>query len=267
MKLTSILTAAFTFIVLTSGAALAGPTAQIMIPSTDIKGLKEVSIGLTYIGRFSPKTDAGASSYDVGVTTGLLPFENLKLEIGVDYITSNLQQDNFADNHPVYFNAKMGTPEDAFGIKGLPAFAVGIYGLGTYDKPQLGESTRQNIAYGLVAKTIPVIGRLSAGGYYGAKRALYSAYNPINTNMNSGIMASWDRTITELSDKLWLGVDYMSGNNASGEMSLGASWAFSKQVTVLAGVVFFNPFYNPGGAGDLPGGKPAFTTQLTVNLP
>jgi hypothetical protein len=59
----------------------------------------------------------------------------------------------------------------------------------------------------------------------------------------------------------------MSGNNANGEISLGASWAFSKQVTVLVGAVFFNPFYNPSGTGDLPGGKPAFTTQLTVNLP
>jgi hypothetical protein len=33
------------------------------------------------------------------------------------------------------------------------------------------------------------------------------------------------------------------------------------------GAVFFNPFYKPSGIGDLPGGKPAFTTQLTINLP
>lgn len=261
------LTTTLTLLVLMTGPALAGPTAQIMIPSTDVKGLKEVAVGFTYIGRFSSKADAGPSSYDIGVTTGLLPFENLKLEVGVDYITSDLQNDNFADSHPFYFNTKLGTPEDAFGIKGLPAFAVGISGLGTYDKPELGASTRQNIVYGLVAKTIPVIGRLSAGGYHGAKRALYSAYNPINTNMNSGIMASWDRTITEVSDKLWVAVDYMGGNNAMGGVNVGASWAFSKQVTVLVGLMFFNPFYNPSGTGDLPGGKPAFTTQLTINLP
>jgi hypothetical protein len=267
MKIKTILANISATLILTTTTALAGPTAQIMIPSTDIKGLKEVAVGFTYIGRFSSKADAGASSYDIGVTTGLLPFENLKLEVGFDYITSDLQNDNFADKHPFYFNTKMGTPEDAFGIKGLPAFAVGIFGLGTYDKPELGESTRQNIAYGLIAKTIPVIGRLSAGGYYGSKQALATAYNPIDTNMNSGIMASWDRTIAELSDKLWLGVDYTSGNNATGALNVGASWAFSKQITVLIGAMFFNPFYNPSGAGDLPGGKPAFTTQLTLNLP
>jgi hypothetical protein len=262
-----LLAAICTLTVLTTTTALAGPTAQIMIPSTDVKALKEVAGGFTYIGRFSSKADAGASSYDIWVTTGLLPFENLKLEVGFDYITSDLQNDNFADKHPFYFNTKLGTPEDVFGIKGLPAFAVGIFGLGTYDKPERGESTRQNIVYGLVAKTIPVIGRLSAGGYFGAKRALATAYNPIDTNMNSGIMASWDRSMTEVSDKLWIGVDYMSGNNASGALNVGASWAFSKQVTLLVGALFFNPFYNPSGAGDLPGGKPAFTTQLTLNLP
>ena len=66
------------------GSAVAAPTAQVMIPSTDIKGFKELALGLTYIGRFSPKADAGASSTDIGITTGLMPFENLKMEFGVD---------------------------------------------------------------------------------------------------------------------------------------------------------------------------------------
>ena len=238
------------------GSALAAPTAQVMIPSTDLKGFKELAIGFTYIGRFSQKEAAGASSNDIGITAGLLPFENLKMEAGVDYVTSDLQDDNAADKHPIYFNIKAGTPEDAFGIKGLPAFAVGAYNLGTYDSPQTAMSTRQNIVYGLAARTLPVIGRLSAGGYSGSERAL-------GKGANSGVMASWDRTIAEVSDKLWFGVDYMSGNNTNGELSLGASWSFSKQVTLLIGAIFFNPFYDPAG----PGGKPAYTTQLTLNLP
>lgn len=247
-----------------SGAALATPSTQIWIPSPDVKGWKEVNFGIDYYGRFSPKDTAGANTYDVGVTVGVSPLENLKLEVGVDYMSSNLQNDNAYDNHPFYFNAKLGTPEDAFGIKGLPAFAVGVYNLGTFDKPEVGVSTRQNIAYGLVAKTLPVVGRLSVGGYYGAQRALATAYNPKNNS--SGILASWDRTISEVSDKLWLGVDYMSGNNANGALSVGGSWAFSKNVSLLVGTVFFNPFYKPSGAGDLPGGKPAFTTQLDINF-
>lgn len=254
-----------------ASAALATPTGQIWIPSPDAKGFKEVTVNLTYNGRFSQKADAGASYFDAGVVAGVLPFENLKLEVGADYLTSNLQQDVQADNHPIYFNAKLATPEDAFGIKGLPAFAVGVYNLGTYDKPEVhGMSTRQNIAYGLVGKTFPVIGRLSAGGYYGAQRALTIGTN--TQNSNSGMMASWDRTMTEISDKLWLAVDYMSGNNANGALSVGGSWAFSKNVSLLLGVITYNPFYKTS-AGDLqtsgqtvPGGKPAYTTQLFVSF-
>jgi hypothetical protein len=202
------------------------------------------------------------------VSAGVLPSENIKLELGVDMLMTGLQNDNAADNHPFYFNAKLGTPEDAFGIKGLPAFAVGAYNLGTYDKPENGLSTRQNIAYGLVGKTLPVIGRLSVGGYYGSSRALATAGNPSGTKNNSGVLASWDRSMPEISDKLWLAVDYMSGNNANGEISVGGSWAFSKQVSLLVGVVFFNPFYNvsPNDNGAIPGGKPALTTQLDISF-
>lgn len=271
MKLTRILAAASAIVVLASGAALATPTAQIWIPSTDAKGFKETTLNVISTQRFSPKSDAGASTYDAGIVVGVLPFESLKMEIGFDYLTTNFQNDNAADNHPFYFNAKLATPED-LGFKGMPAFAVGAYNLGTYDKPEnaspgYGFSTRQNIVYGLAAKTLPVVGRLSAGGYYGAKRALANGTNTIDTNQNSGLMLSLDRPMTEISDKLWMAIDYMSGNNANGQLGFGASWAFSKQITVLAGVQIFNPGYKPTGGEMLPGGKPAFTTQLFINLP
>lgn len=257
-----ILAAALTLSV--ASAALATPTGQIWIPSPDAKGFKEVTVNLTYNGRFSQKAEAGPSYFDAGVVAGVLPFENLKLEVGADYLTSNLQNDNAGDNHPFYFNAKLATPEDAFGIKGLPAFAVGVYNLGTYDKPEVNGSTRQNIAYGLIGKTLPVIGRLSAGGYYGAQRALAVGTNLKNNN--SGLMASWDRSMTEISDKLWLAVDYMSGNNANGALSMGGSWTFSKNVSLLLGVITYNPFYKTSQGESIPGGKPAYTTQLFVNF-
>lgn len=247
-----------------ASTALATPTGQIWIPSTDAKGFKEVSVNLTYNGRFSQKNAAGPSYFDAGVVVGVLPFESLKLEIGADYLTSNLQSDNIGDNHPFYFNAKLATAEDLFGVKGIPALAVGVYNLGTYDKPEVAYSTRQNIAYGLIAKTLPVVGRLSAGGYFGSQRALAVGTN--QKNNNSGIMASWDRSITEISDKLWLSVDYMSGNNANGALSAGGSWAFSKNVTLLLGVITYNPFYKTSQNETIPGGKPAFTSQLFVNF-
>jgi hypothetical protein len=268
MKRVKVLAAAVTIVAAACGSAMATPTSQTWIPSTDAKGFKEVTINVSSMQRFSPKTDAGASTYDAGVVFGVLPLESLKLEVGFDYLTSNGQANSAADNHPFYFNAKLATPED-LGFKGIPALAIGAYNLGTYDKPEVGVSTRQNIVYGLLAKTLPVVGRLSAGGYYGSARALATNGNPSNTNNNSGLLLSWDRTISEISDKLWMGVDYMGGNNGNGEISAGVSWAFSKQITVLAGLQVFNPFYNLSAAdnGTLPGGKPAFTTQLYINLP
>lgn len=256
--------AASAVVLLTGSAALATPTGQIWIPSPDAKGFKEVTVNLSYNGRFSQKTEAGPSYFDAGLVAGVLPFENLKLEVGADYLISNLQNDNYGDQHPIYFNAKLATPEDAFGIKGMPAFAVGMYNLGTYDKPELARSTRQNIAYGLVAKTFPVIGRLSVGGYYGSEHALTNGTN--QKNMNSGVMASWDRSMTEISDKFWFGVDYMSGNNANGALSVGGSWTFTKNISLLLGVIAYNPFYKPSQGEAVPGGKPAYTTQLYINF-
>jgi len=248
------------------GSAFAAPSSQIWIPSTDAKGFKEVALNVISVQRFSPKSDAGPSSYDAGIEVGVLPMESLKLEIGVDYMATNFQSDNPADSHPLYFNAKLAMPED-LGCKGMPAFAVGIYNLGTYDKPEVAVSTRQNLAYGLVAKTLPIVGRISVGGYYGSRRALANGSNSANTDMGAGMMASWDRTMSEISDKLWLGADYMGGNNANGEVGFGASWYFTKQVNVLVGIQVFNPGYKPSGNEGIPGGKPAFTTQLTINLP
>ncbi|HIJ95379.1 MAG TPA: hypothetical protein HPP94_06520 [Desulfuromonadales bacterium] len=258
MKLGKIMATAAALVTLASSAALATPSTQIWIPSTDVKGFKEVNIGIDNYIRFSDEPTAGANTFDVGITAGILPLENFKIEIGVDYMTDNLgTKDSIGGKHPIYFNAKAGIPEDAFGIKGLPAVAGGIYNIGTYDKTD--GNTMQNMAYGLIAKTLPVVGRISVGGYNGAEKNL-------GKNVNSGILASWDRSMPEISDKLWLAVDYMSGKNFNGAVSFGGSWAFSKQVSLIVGLNVYNPFQSSVGAS-LPGGKPTFTTQLDINLP
>jgi len=273
MKLGSILAAAGLIVAMACVSAMATPSTQIWIPSTDAKDFKAIHIDIDNYTRLSGKTANGLNPnlYDVGLSAGVLPLENLHLEVGIDVLKSGFNDQTFypADRAPLYFNAKLATPEDAFGIKGLPAFAVGGFNFGTYDKPEIATSTRQNIVYGLVGKTFPVIGRLSAGGYYGSKRALATSGNPSNTKNNSGVMASWDRTMSEISDKLWLGADYMSGNNANGEVSFGAQWNFTKQIALIAGVVVFNPFYQISAAdsGMNPGGRPAFTTQIDISLP
>lgn len=244
-----------------AGAALATPSGQIWIPSTDAKGFKEVNISIDNYIRTTHTANSGSNYFDAGVTVGVLPFEKFKLEVGVDYYTDNLiNGTSNTSAHPILFNFKGAIPEDAF-FKGMPALAAGMFGIGTFDRGMAG-NTMSNIAYGLVAKTLPVVGRLSVGGYHGAAKNLVS---DTGAKANTGVLASWDRSISEISDKLWMAVDYMSGNNGFGALSFGASWAFTPNVSVLVGANVYNPFYSPQGNA-LPGGKPTITTQLDINF-
>ncbi len=248
MKSLKLVAVAAALVALASSMALATPSTQIWIPSTDVKGFKEVNISIDNYARFSSKADAGVNTYDVGVTVGVLPYEKFKFEVGTDFMTDNVAGSSMAQ-HPISFNFKGGVPEDAF-FGGMPAVAAGMFGINTASDP-----LSANVAYGLIARTLPVIGRLSVGGYNGAERSL-------GAKKNTGLLASWDRTMTEISDKLWLAVDYQGGTNFLGAISVGGSWAFSKQVSLLIGANVYNP-----GQNTLTGGKPTFTTQLDINLP
>jgi hypothetical protein len=247
MKMVKMMATAAAIVAMACGSAMATPSTQIWIPSTDAKDFKNIHIDIDNYARFSSDPAvAGTNMYNIGLSAGVLPFENIKLEVGVDFLKQDIKA---ADDHPFYFNAKLATPEGAFGIKELPAFAVGGFNIGTV------AATRQNIVYGLVAKTLPVVGRLSLGGYTGDKDLL-------GDKKNSGVLASLDRNMPEISDKLWLAVDYMGGNNANGALGVGGSWAFSKQISLIVGAVFFNPLQDVK-----PGGKPTLTTQIDISLP
>jgi len=247
MRFMKIVAVASMLVAMACGSAMATFSGQIWIPSTDVKGFKEVNISIDNYARFSSNADAGVNTYDVGVTVGVLPLEKFKIEVGVDYITDNIAGSDMA-KHPANFNFKAGIPEDAF-FKGMPAVAAGVFGMNT-----ASDKLSANVAYGLIAKTFPVIGRISVGGYNGAERTL-------GAKTNNGVLASWDRTMSEISDKLWLAVDYMGGNNALSAVSVGGSWAFTPNVSLLIGANVYNP-----GQKDLPGGKPTFTTQLDINF-
>jgi len=242
MKSVKMLLTAAAIVAMASSSAMAFTTGQINIPSTDAKGLKEVTIGINDYAKFSSANPG--TTYGLGVTTGLLPFEKVKAEVGTDYVPGSV--------YPFKFNAKLATTEDAL-FAGMPAIAVGAFELSSIDA-----QNAPNIKYALVAKTLPVVGRLSIGGYTGDKDVLVNANGK---KANTGVLASWDRSMPEISDKLWLAVDYMSGNNSYGGIGIGGAWAFSKQVSVLAGVTFYNED-NPAV-----GGKPSLTTQVIINLP
>ena len=244
-KMIKIVTLAMTLTIAVSGAAMATPSTQIFIPSTDIQAFKTGHLGIDNYIRTSNK-GGFPNYYDLGLTAGVLPFEKIQMEIGVDYLEGGQGALGIdADKHPIYFNAKLGTPEDSL-FKYSPALAAGIWNLGT------ANSTKQNIIYGLAARTLPVVGRISAGGYHGSESVL-------GQGQNDGVLVSWDRTMSEISDKLWLAVDYMSGNNFNGSTNFGVSWAFSKNVSVIFGYDIYN---NPAL-----GGKNTFNTQLDINFP
>jgi hypothetical protein len=229
------------------------PSTQIWIPSTDFQKWKTLHLGIdNYIRTEKINGIRGAGMTDLGLTTGLLPFEKFQGEIGVDYLY--MGDDNY-DDYPIYLHAKLGMAEDAL-FKNSPAVAFGAFNFGL--KKDL---TNYNIVYGEIAKTIPILGRLTVGYYSGNEKLL------VDENMksaNSGFLFSWDRTMTEISDKLWLAVDYQGGRSYLGALNFGASWAFSKNVSVIFGYDIYNNnnvYYNTRNRN-----ANSFTAQVDINF-
>jgi hypothetical protein len=269
-RISKILMLATTLTMAATGVALATPSTQIWIPSTDVQAYKTFHLGIDNYFRASgvPKSaptstaTRDANVMDIGPVVGILPFEKLQAEIGFDYLV-NANEPN--DNHPWSGNFKLATPEDSI-CKFSPAFAVGMYNIG----PSLGATVApgvtsgQNIVYGLVAKTLPAmgavpsLGRVSAGYYRGSKRALVSDFSTLKAD-NDGVLLSWDRSMTEISDKLWMAVDYQGGKNVDGAVNFGASWNFAKNVSVIFG---YDVYTRKALAGNN-----TFTTQLDINFP
>jgi len=239
--------------VFSSEISFSTPSTQLWIPSTDFQKWKTMHLGLdNYLRTSKINGVRGASIFDLGFTTGLLPFEKVQGEIGIDYLSMG---DNNYDDYPIYFNAKLGMPESVL-FKNAPAIAIGAYNFGL--KKNL---TNYNIIYGEIAKTIPVIGRISVGYYTGNEKILV---DEAMKKSNSGILLSWDRTMSEISDKLWLAIDYQGGKNYLGALNFGAAWSFSKNVSVILAYDIYNnknAYYNTNNQN-----ANTFTTQLDINF-
>jgi hypothetical protein len=251
-RITRALILAMALTIAATGIAMATPSTQIWIPSTDVQAFKTLHLGIDNYTRVSSGgADSRPNVYDLGLTAGVLPFEKIQAEVGIDYITNGTT----FDNHPIYFNAKLATPEDSL-FTFSPALALGGYGIGTNGDSNSPVRTDQNIIYGLVARTLPVVGRLSAGYYVGNDKVLLDKNG---SKDNDGVLLSWDRTMTEISDKLWLAVDYQGGKSALGALSFGASWNFAKNVSVIFGYDIYND--------KTVAGQNTFTTQVDINFP
>jgi hypothetical protein len=231
----------------------ATPSTQIWIASTDFQKFGTFHLGIDNFYRVhNIDGTRGASMNDLGLTAGILPFKKLQCEVGLDYMYMG---DGIYDKQPLYFNLKLGCAEDSL-FKNCPGIAIGAYNFGT--KKNL---TDYNLIYGMISKTIPVVGRLSAGYYIGNKKVLVDEkLNP----QEKGLLVSWDRQMTEISDKLWFGIDYQGGKNYLGSLNFGISWAFSKNTTLLVGYCVYNntsALYNSKDVN-----VNSFTTQIDINF-
>lgn len=251
MKRAGLILAVYCALVLSN--AYATPSTLIWAPSTDIQPYKKIHLGYDL---YAPTTSKGtnANNYDQhnyvlqvwGPTFSLLsdnPEENLlgkvwsplgkiMVETGVDYKRG---LGSFYDSTPWYFHFKFGVPEDAY-FKYMPAVAVGSYDLGTR-----ANRTNNNVWYGRVAKTVNIgkinLGRFS-GGYFVGNGKLLRGKDGLRDN--AGPMIAWERTMTELSDKLWLCVDYQGSQSAYGALNAGFAWSFTKNISAILAYDIYN---------------------------
>lgn len=247
-RLISVVSAATLTCMVGAAAVHATPSTHIWAPSADIQPYKVVHLTHDVYSPVSKDAADGriAPVTNLGLEVGVLPFEKINMEVGFDII----QNGTAADANPLYYNIKIGTPENSLG-QGLPALAVGSYLIGTKK-----DVTDYNVMYGKAAKTVGNIGKFSVGFYTGNDKLLL---DDKGKKANDGILLCWEKTVTEVSDKLWVAVDYMGGDNALGTLNVGFAWSFTPNVSVIFGYDMLNN-------QDLTGVADTFTTQLDINF-
>lgn len=248
-----------------AATAEATPSTTYWTPMTpDIQPFGVLHIGVDNYFTINKNTRAGGGAFptDVGLTMGVLPFEKLQMEVGIDY----LQPENWAPDQyhvsPFAFNAKVGSPEGVL-FKESPALYIGYFSGGFAHHNVPSNLTALDTFYATIGKTIPYIGRISAGPYIGNSRTLVNGYG---NKDNTGWMAAFDRGFLPVKDKegkdeynrIVLAADYASGNNVLGGGGVGVYYYFTKDISLLTGPVWFNE-QNING-------KWKWTMQLDINV-
>lgn len=232
-----------------SGIAGATPSTTYWTPATsDIQPYGVSHLGIdNYFTLQKASEDPVPLPTDVGFTIGVLPYEKLQMEVGVDILEPT--------EDPFYFNAKIGTPEGSL-FEGSPALNIGVFNVGT--KTSGTGRTDQNIVDLIVGKTLPGgLGRLHLGYYSGNDKIL--------GDDNHGFMIGWDMGIIRKIDHeggeyhAWvLAADYASGKNAVGGGGIGIYHYMTRNISILTGPVWFNE--------ETINGEWKWTTQLDINF-
>ena len=266
------------------GTVFATPSTTYWTPATsDVQPFNVWHIGVdNYFRLYQTQEDRDKGQgmtlpTDVGLTVGVLPYEKINMEVGIDYLGPAV----FA--HPALrsmgssflFNAKLGTPEGAFLGGWFPALNLGIFNVGTKSGV-----TSMNIVDFLVGKTLGRFGRIHGGGYYGNPGSVLMNKNgcvPGSTvslgcapgqaadHQNTGGMVGYDYGFMPVKDKAgneynkWVfAADYASGKNYIGGGGFGMYHYFTKDISLLTGPVWFNDHAING--------QWKWTVQLDINF-
>ncbi|MDO8603277.1 MAG: hypothetical protein Q7O04_05465 [Candidatus Omnitrophota bacterium] len=232
MKALKIMFSVVSFCLFIVSQCYATATTHIWAPSTDVQGYKKWHLTSDfYVPAESNSSGVRPNTItNFGLTVGVLPFEKLNAEVGFDYKSGY----GDLDDYPWYFNAKAGIPEYAYG-KFFPALAVGIYDVGTKEN-----KTASDIVYAKVAKIFSAgdlsLGRVSLGGFSGDGDILLHG----DKKDNKGLLFAWERPMPEISDKLWVCLEYQGTRSSYGAWNAGFSWKFADNVSGLFGYDFYN---------------------------
>src|SRR2546427_4145110 len=212
----------------------------------------------TYFWKGPTAGQAGSPVYPIttGLTMGVLPWENLQLELGFDALLPS--------SDPLLFNAKLGVPEDKL-FPFQPSFAIGIFGVGTKASTDTELGTDYNILYAQLQHTIPSVGGyVSVGGYYGLQDKLLKGSDGSTTR--AGFMGGFISPDINVNLpwllKMNVAADVQTGKNVFGAAGGGLYFYFTDKVDILTGPVYY---FDPASQ---PGGKQWFwTVQLDIDMP
>lgn len=231
MKKLKLPAAIFALCLLGAGLAHATPSTHIWAPSADVQPFMKWHLTSDfYVPVENDAADVRPDTItNLGLTLGVLPSKKVNAEVGFDH-----KSGTGLDDYPLYFNTKVGIPEKAFGEQS-PKIAAGIYDVGTeHDK------TDFNVFYVKAGKTLALnefqLGCFSLGYFNGNGKLL--RYN--GKKSNQGVLVCWERTLTEISDKLWVALDYQGSKSAYGTFNLGVSYKFSDNTSVIFGYDIYN---------------------------
>jgi hypothetical protein len=249
-------------VLLAATAASATPSTTFWAPSTTaIQPFLTPHLTYdTYFWKGTAAGQAGSPVYPIttGLTMGVLPWENLQLELGFDLLLPS--QD------PLLLNAKLGVPEDKL-FPFQPSLAVGIFGVGTKKSTDLNNlGTDYNMLYAQLQHSIPAVGGyVSVGGYYSLQEKLFQAGDGSGTQ-RAGFMGGFMSPDININQpwlqKINITADVQTGKNAFGAAGGGIYFYFTDKVDVLTGpVYFFDPASQPGGR------QWFWTIQLDIDMP